>query len=205
MNKFSFHILPIIHAYNAGISWPRLYARLQWYIPTLDALLDSGRCHDSGRLRSMSVPHVIPPQRWKTSHGRARWLHHLTAQTLCQKQTKNDAWLDQHSKPQYLTASDAQVVRPCAAWPVVLRLAWSERYMSIHKNSVPLQLGQIKVFECLVRWANALCHTTMALRTNHTWEKYLAQQIEQGLDLSHQKLRMLYELSAWCPQSWALS
>jgi hypothetical protein len=35
----------------------------------------------------------------------------------------------------------------------------------------------------------------MALRIDHTWEKPLARQIEQGLDLSHQKPRMFYELS----------
>jgi hypothetical protein len=38
----------------------------------------------------------------------------------------------------------------------------------------------------------------MALRIDHTWEKSLAQQIEQGPDLSRQRLRMLYELSARC-------
>jgi hypothetical protein len=36
----------------------------------------------------------------------------------------------------------------------------------------------------------------MALRTDHTWEKSLAQQIEQGLDPSRQRLQMLYELDA---------
>jgi hypothetical protein len=35
----------------------------------------------------------------------------------------------------------------------------------------------------------------MALRTDYTWEKSLAQQIEQYLDPGHQRLRMLYELS----------
>jgi hypothetical protein len=34
----------------------------------------------------------------------------------------------------------------------------------------------------------------MSLGTDHTWEKILAQQIEQGPDLGHQKLQMLYEL-----------
>jgi hypothetical protein len=34
----------------------------------------------------------------------------------------------------------------------------------------------------------------MTLRTNHTWEKSLVQQIEQGLDLDRRRLRMLYEL-----------
>jgi hypothetical protein len=38
-----------------------------------------------------------------------------------------------------------------------------------------LQLGDIKIFECLVRRAKALCHAAMALKTDHTWEKALAQ------------------------------
>jgi hypothetical protein len=36
-------------------------------------------------------------------------------------------------------------------------------------------------------------------------EKSLAQQTEQGPNLGRQRLWMLYELSAWCPQSLALS
>jgi hypothetical protein len=100
------NILPIIYAYNAGISWLRSYAWLQlharlrpytWfrsYVPTLvtfptpvdlttlDVSSDSG--HPS-RLRSMSSPLALPPQLWKTSHGRARWLQLFTAQTLSQK------------------------------------------------------------------------------------------------------------------------
>jgi hypothetical protein len=55
---------------------------------------------------------------------------------------------------------------------------------------------QIKVFECLVRQAKALCRATMALRIDHTMEKSLAQQTEQGPNLGHQKLRILYELGA---------
>jgi hypothetical protein len=57
-----------------------------------------------------------------------------------------------------------------------------------------MQLGRVKVFECLVRQAKALCRMTMALRIDHTWEKSLSQQIEQGPNPSHQRLRMLYEL-----------
>jgi hypothetical protein len=51
-------------------------------------------------LRSMSTPSILPPQLWKTLHGRARWLQHLTTRTLSQKQTERDAWIDQHSEPQ---------------------------------------------------------------------------------------------------------
>jgi hypothetical protein len=51
-----------------------------------------------------------------------------------------------------------------------------------------MQLRRIKIFECLVRRAKALCRMTMALRTNHTWEKYLAQQTEQGLDMGRRRL-----------------
>jgi hypothetical protein len=50
-----------------------------------------------------------------------------------------------------------------------------------------------------------LCHAAMTLRTDHIWEKPLARQIEQGLDLSHQKPQILYELGTRCLQSWALS
>jgi hypothetical protein len=34
----------------------------------------------------------------------------------------------------------------------------------------------------------------MALRTDHTWEKSLAQQTEQGPDMGRRRIRMLYEL-----------
>jgi hypothetical protein len=153
----------------------------------------------------MSMPHVLPPQLWKTSHGRARWLQHLIAWTLSQKQTGRNAWLDQRLKPQYLTASHAQVVRPCAAWQTTLSPTWFERNLSIQKNSVPLYLRWIKVFECLFRRAKVLCRASMALRTDHTWEKSSAQQTEWGPDSGRQRLRMLYELDAWHPQSWALS
>jgi hypothetical protein len=75
-----------------------------------------------------------------------------------------------------------------------LAQAQSETNPSIWRDLVPLQLRWIKVFECLVRRAQALCHVTTTLRTYHTWKKPLARQTEQGFDLSHQKSRMLYEL-----------
>jgi hypothetical protein len=59
-----------------------------------------------------------------------------------------------------------------------------------------MQLGRIKDFECLVKRAKVLCCTVMALRTDHTWEKSLAQQSEQSPDPCHQRLQMLYELDA---------
>jgi hypothetical protein len=34
----------------------------------------------------------------------------------------------------------------------------------------------------------------MALRIDHTWEKSLAKQTEQGPDPGHRRLQMLYEL-----------
>jgi hypothetical protein len=58
-----------------------------------------------------------------------------------------------------------------------------------------MQLDRIKVFECLVKRARVLCHAAMTLRTGHAWEKPLAQQTEQGFDLSRQRPRMRYELS----------
>jgi hypothetical protein len=158
----------LIERYDSGcISW------LQTHFPTPVDVTTPVVSPDSGhasRLRSMSMPHVLPHQLWKTSHGRTRWLQHLTAQTLSRKQTGRDAWLDHRSKPQYLMASHAQVVRPRATRPTTLSLAWSDRNPSIQKDSVSLHLRQIKVFKCLVRRAKALCHATMALRSDHTWE-----------------------------------
>jgi hypothetical protein len=63
-------------------------------------------------------------------------------------------------------------------------------------DSVPLQLRWIKVFEYLVRRAKALCRTTMTLKLIRPGKKPLAQQIEQGPDLGHRRLRMLYEPGA---------
>jgi hypothetical protein len=82
----------------------------------------------------------------------------------------------------------------CDQW--TLSPALSERNMSIEKDLVPLQLGRIMVFECMVRRAKALCHATMALRTDHTWGKSLAQQTEQGPDPGRRRLQMFYELGA---------
>jgi hypothetical protein len=44
--------------------------------------------------------------------------------------------------------------------------------------------------------AKSLCRATLVLRPDHTREKSLAQQTEQGPDLACRMLRMLYELSA---------
>jgi hypothetical protein len=140
--------------------------------------------------------HLLP-RLWKTSHGRARWLQHLTARILSQKQIGRDVWLVHHLKPQHLMDSHAQASSHVPRDQWTLRPAWSERNPSIQKDSVPMQLGRIKVFECLVRRAKALLCVTMALRTDHTWQKSLAQQTEQGPDLNRQRLLMLYELGEW--------
>jgi hypothetical protein len=42
--------------------------------------------------------------------------------------------------------------------------------MSICRDLVSIHLRQIKIFECLVRRAQAQCHAVMPLRTDHTWE-----------------------------------
>jgi hypothetical protein len=239
MNEFSYHILPIIHAYDASISRLQSYAWLWSYVwlqaedatlfvcPTPIGRHDSDRISwlqsrfptpidvmtpvvslDSGRtswLWPMSVPHVLSPQLWKTMHGQVRWLQHLTARTLSRKQTGRDAWLIQHSNPQHRMASHVQVLGHVPCDRQTLNPAWSERNPSSQKDSIPLQLGRIKVFECLIRRAKALCRVTMTLITSHTWEKFLAQQTEQGPNPGCQRLWMLYELGAWRPQSWALS
>jgi hypothetical protein len=59
-----------------------------------------------------------------------------------------------------------------------------------------MQLRWIKIIECLVKRAKALCRAIMALRADHTWEKFLAQQIEQGPDPGRRRIRMLYKLGA---------
>jgi hypothetical protein len=64
-----------------------------------------------------------------------------------------------------------------------------------------MQLRWIKIFECLVRRVQALCHAAMTLRTDHIWENPLARQTEQGFDLNHQRPRILYELDTQCLQS----
>jgi hypothetical protein len=117
---------------------------LRSYIPTPLALFDSGRCHDSGRiswLRSMSMPHILPPQLWKTLHGRVRWQHHLANQKFSRKQTGRDAWLDQRSKHQYLTASHAQVVSFEPRDQRALNLGWSERNWVSKRTRYPCNSG----------------------------------------------------------------
>jgi hypothetical protein len=189
MNEVSYHILPIIHAYNIGMSWLWSY------------LLTSVMHHGSG---------------WWACH----MSYHLSCERLCMLRLDDCSIL----QPEHLVRSrlrrthDSFSIRnisisqlhkfkcqamSCDQW--TLSPAWSERNLSIQKDSVPLQLGWIKVFECLVRRAKALCSATMALRTDHTREKSLAQQTEQGPGPSHQRLWMLYELGARRYQSWGLS
>jgi hypothetical protein len=97
-----------------------------------------------------------------------------------------------------------QIVTPCVVRPTTLSPSWFKRNLSIQKDSIPMLHRWIKVFECLVRRAKALWRPTMALRTDHTWEKCFAQQTEWGPNSGLQRPRMLYELSVWHPQSWAL-
>jgi hypothetical protein len=192
---YPLYMLIMLVWHDSGrISWLQSHFFTPADVMTLVVSPDSGR---TSRLRSMSVSHVLPPQLWKTSHGWARWLHHLTAQTLSQKRTGRDVWLVQRLKPQDLTTSHVQVLGHVSHDRWTLSPAWSERIKSIQKISVPLKVGRIMVFECLVRRAKALFHATMALRTDHTWEKSLAQQTEQGTDIGLWRLRMLYELGAW--------
>jgi hypothetical protein len=63
--------------------WLRSHFPTPVDVTTLVVSPDSSR---ASRLRSMSVPQVLPTHLWNTMHGRARWLHHLTARTLSQKQ-----------------------------------------------------------------------------------------------------------------------
>jgi hypothetical protein len=48
MNEFSYHILPIIHAYNVGTSQLQLYAQLRSKDMTPIVYPDSGRRYNSG-------------------------------------------------------------------------------------------------------------------------------------------------------------
>jgi hypothetical protein len=112
------------------------------------------------------------PQLWKTSHDRARWLKYLTAWTLSWKQTRRDAWLDSHSKLQFARLCMHEYSGHEPRDQRSLSLAWSEINLSIRGDSIPMQLRQIKVFKCLVRRAQPLCHTATTLRTDHIWEKH---------------------------------
>jgi hypothetical protein len=159
MNVFSYHILPIIHAYNVGISWLLSYARLRLYARLWSKDATQVRRYDSGRISrlrshfptpvnitapvispdsdstsrlwSMSMSHVLPPQLWKTSHVRARWLQHLTAHTLSWKQTGRDAWLVQPSKPHHLMVLHVQESGHVSRDQWTLSPAWYERNPSI--------------------------------------------------------------------------
>jgi hypothetical protein len=144
------------------------------------------------------------PQLWKTSHGRARWIQYLIAWTHSWKQTRRDAWLDQRSKPQFARLRMHELSGHEPHDQRALSLACSETNLTIRKDSVPMQLRQIKVFKCLVRRAQALCHVTTTLGTDDIREKPLARQTEQGFDPSRRRPWMLYELDTRCPQSWAL-
>jgi hypothetical protein len=120
--------------YSGRKIWLRSYIMSPYALPILVDVTTPFASPDFGRasrLRSMSVTHVLPPQLWKTLHGQARWLQHLIAQTLSQKQTMRDAWLIQCSKPQYLMSSHIQVSGHVPHDRRTLSLAWSERNLSI--------------------------------------------------------------------------
>jgi hypothetical protein len=171
MNKVSCLILPIIHAYNAGISRLRLEDVTPVICPTPVGWRDSGHMPDFGwktrlrsyaQLRSKDVTSVVCPtpierrgsdcmpdssqKIWLRSYiptpvilsdsdrchdsGRISWLRSRITPLVDERTTcpttlavKDFAWLDQYSKPQYLIASLAQVVRPCAAWQTILSLS----------------------------------------------------------------------------------
>jgi hypothetical protein len=60
-------------------------SQLRLQLPTLIDIMTLVVSSDSDRaswLLSKIVPHDLPTNLWKTTHGRARWLQHLTAQTL---------------------------------------------------------------------------------------------------------------------------
>jgi hypothetical protein len=72
----------LVRRYDSG-----RISRLRSSFPTLVDVTTSDVSPDSdraSRLRSMRVPPILPPQLWKTSQGRARWLHHLTTRTVSQ-------------------------------------------------------------------------------------------------------------------------
>jgi hypothetical protein len=69
---------------SSRISWLQTHFPISVDVMTPVVSPDSGR---ASRLQSSSMSYVLPPQLWKTSHDWARWLQHLTAWTLSQKQT----------------------------------------------------------------------------------------------------------------------
>jgi hypothetical protein len=111
MNEFSYHVLFIIHAYNAGISHLRSYARLWSYAwlrledSTLVRRRDSGRMPDSNRkmrhrsyawLRSEDMTPIVYPNSGRTSwlwsylptpvthHGFGPWVCCMSYQLICE-------------------------------------------------------------------------------------------------------------------------
>jgi hypothetical protein len=128
-----------VRRYDSGrISRPRSHFSTLVDVMTLVVSPDSDH---TSRLRSMSVPHILPPQLWKTLHGRVRWQHHLANQKFSRKQTGRDAWLDQRSKHQYLTASHAQVVSHEPRDQRALNLGWSERNRVSKRTRYPCNSG----------------------------------------------------------------
>jgi hypothetical protein len=120
--------------------WLRSYILLRFHFLTsvdVTTLIVSPNSYGASQLQSMSKPHILPPQLWKTLHGWAKWLQDLTTWTLCWKQIGRDAWLVQHLKPQHLTASHIQELGHVPRDQQTLSPAWSKRNPSIQMDSVP--------------------------------------------------------------------
>jgi hypothetical protein len=138
LDKFPYHILPIIDAYDAGISWLRSYARLRSHAQlwsedmTPVVYLDSDR---PSRLWSMSQlrTYLLTPI---AHHDSDRWECRLSYHLSCERLHKaglDDCIILQPGqlvktdweghmtwsvfKTSDHTASHAGVVRPWAAWP----------------------------------------------------------------------------------------
>jgi hypothetical protein len=86
-NVFSFHILPIIHAYNIGISWLRSYTRFELHarlrLEDMTSVIypDSGR---PSRLRSTSQlrTYLLTPV---AHHSFSQWARRLSYHLSCEK------------------------------------------------------------------------------------------------------------------------
>jgi hypothetical protein len=204
MNEFSYHILPVIHASTVGISRLRSYARLRSEDATTVICPTPVRRYDSGRISRLRS-HFLTPFDVMTLvvlHGFSRWacrmFYHLNCKRLRMVGLDDNNILQlghlvgsrlggMHDSISIHNLSisrlriDKESVHETRDQRA-LSLAWSEINSSIRRDLVPMQLRRFKIFECLVRRVKALCRVTMAVRTDHTWEKSSAQQTEWDPD-----------------------
>jgi hypothetical protein len=83
---------------------------------------------------------------------------------------------------------------------------WSERNLSIQKDSIPpiTCVDQGLRMSGQASLDSTSCGHGIEILSHFRNSNPSAQQTEWGPDLNDQRLRMLYELGTWHPQSWVL-